>query len=299
MRPRAGPLVYAVALVPIVLWGTSFVAAKVALGSFTPLGLAWARGVLGLATLLAIAPLRRGGTDNPRPGDGRILVLLGLLGVVAQSLLQAVALTMTSATHSGWLITMIPLFTAVLSSLVLKERFPAPKVAGTALGFGGALAVIAAGSGAPSLRLPSTRGDLLILASALNWSVYTLAARGLLARRAALPVTLRSLAIGCAALTAVWAFAGGAGEFVAADRAAWAALLYLGIGCTGIGWLCWSFALERLEPGTLTSFQYLQPLVTSVSAAAWLGERVTVPTLIGGGLALAGVALVQRTAAPR
>lgn len=296
MRRPAGLPVFAVALVPIVLWGTSFVAAKIALASFSPLGLSWLRSVFGLLTLAAIAPLSPAGTDESRPGDFRILVALGLMGVVAQSLLQAVALTMTTAIHSGWLITMIPLFTAILSALVLKERFPASKIAGTVLGFGGALLVIASGGGLAGHLVPSTRGDLLILASALNWAVYTLAARGMLRRRAALPVTLRSLAIGTATLTVLWAFFGNSGELLTASGTAWAAVLYLGVGCTAIGWLCWSIALTYLEPGTLTSFQYLQPLVTTAAAAACLSEPFFPSTLVGGGLALAGVVWVQRAA---
>jgi drug/metabolite transporter (DMT)-like permease len=187
---------------------------------------------------------------------------------------------------------MIPLFTAALSAAFLRERFPAAKVAGTALGFAGAVTVVA--SRGASLALPSTRGDLLILASALNWSVYTLVARRLLARRSPIALTLRTLLIGTPILLVAFAALGDPGEFARADARAWIALVYLGVGCTAAGWVCWAFALERLEPGTLTSFQYLQPLVTVASAALVLGESIRLQAVAGGFLALAGVALVQR-----
>ena len=279
------------ALVPVFLWGTSFAAAKIALEAFSPVALTFARAVLALAAIAAVAPLLPARSDRAEPGDGARLVLLALLGVVAQTWLQAQALRWTSVQNSGWLITMIPLFTAALSAAFLGERFPVAKVGGTLLGFAGAVTVVA--SRGASLALPATRGDLLILLSALNWSIYTLLARRLLARRSPVAITLRTLAIGAPLLLFAFAVLGDPLEFARAGPRAWLALLYLGVGCTAAGWICWAFALERLEPGTLTSFQYLQPLVTVASAALVLGESIRLQALVGGLAALAGVALVQ------
>jgi drug/metabolite transporter (DMT)-like permease len=72
--------------------------------------------------------------------------------------------------------------------------------------------------------------------------------------------------------------------------------VFLGAGCTGAGYLVWSLALVRLEAGTLSSFQYVQPLVTAGVAAVWIGESAGPAVLLGGGLVLLGVALVQRSA---
>lgn len=279
------------ALVPVLLWGTSFAAAKIALAAFSPVALTFGRAILATATIALVAPLLPPRSDRPARGDGAMLFLLALLGVVGQTWLQAQALRFTSVQNSGWLITMIPLFTAVLSAAFLGERFPAAKVAGTVLGFAGAVTVVA--SRGASLALPATRGDLLILASALNWSIYTLIARTLLSRRSPIALTLKTLSIGTPILLAAFFLLGEPAEFLRADLRAWAALLYLGVGCTAAGWICWAFALERLEPGTLTSFQYLQPLVTVASAALLLGESIRVQAVVGGFLALSGVALVQ------
>lgn len=293
MSPSEAARSRLLALVPVVLWGTSFPAAKIALEGMGPLTLAAGRSVLALAVLAPVVALRAPRPDRPEPGDGWRIVVLGLLGVVAQTGLQAVALTLTSAQHSGWLITMIPILTAVLSAIFLRERFPVLKVLGTAFGFGGALVVMLGGGGA-SLGLPATKGDLLILASALNWAVYTLFVRTVLVRRDAVRVTVLSLALGAGVLLAGLVASGGLAEVPRIPLRSFLALAYLGVGCTATGWLSWSLALERLEPGTLTSFQYLQPLVTVVSSAWWIGERVSPWALVGGALALSGVALVQR-----
>ncbi len=281
----------------MLLWGSSFVAAKVALRSVSPLGLVAVRALLGLAVLGAASPfVRSGRVDAPRPGDRLKIALLGVIGLPVHITLQAFALTMTSAVHSGWLIALTPVFTAILAATFLKERFPRLKTAGVLLGFTGALVVIAGGAGAAALRLPSTRGDLLILLSSLNWAAYTLIARGLMVRRNSLPLTLRAIAVGTAIAVPAWLLSGRAAEVLRLPAEAWVALVFLGVGCTGAGYLVWSAALARLEAGTLSSFQYVQPLVTVAVAAAWIGESTGPAVLLGGALVLAGVFLVQRSA---
>lgn len=293
-RARDGVGVYLLALVPIVLWGSSFVAVKIALREVSPLGVVALRGAIGLATLAAVVGIfRPARTGNERDGDGARMIFLGLLGVVLQTGLQAFALRLTSAQNAGWLVTMIPIFTGVLSAAVLREAFPAMKLLGAGLGFAGALVITLSGSGTVSIGLPSTRGDLLMLVSAFNWAVYTLIARGLFVRRGTLRTTVRILASGTAGAAVLWVGTGHASEIMDVSATAWAALLFLGIGCTGVAFLAWARALEKLEPGTLTTFQYVQPLVTVAVAASVLGEPVRPVALAGGAVAICGVALVQ------
>lgn len=79
----------------------------------------------------------------------------------------------------------------------------------------------------------------------------------------------------------------------------WAALLFLGIGASGLGYLFWYGALERIEASRVAAFLYLEPLVTLAAAVVLLGEAVTLEALAGGLLLLAGVAVVQRAPSAR
>ncbi len=286
---------YLLAAVPVLLWGSSFVAVKVALRTVSPFAVLAARAALGwIAIEIGARLLHRSGPGTSRPGDRRVLVLLGFLGIPVQLGLQAIALTRTSAVHSGWLVALIPVFTAVLAATFLGERMGRARVLGTILGFGGALTIVGLVSGPGALRLPAAWADLMVLATALNWAVYTLAARPLLARRTPLAVSRGTIALGSAPTLAVFALVGRPTELVRAGASTWGALAFLGIGCTGLGYLCWCAALERLEASSLTSVQYFQPLVTAAAASLWLGERVGPAVFAGGALVLAGVWLVQR-----
>lgn len=292
-RPRASS--YLLALVPVALWGASFIAWKIALRSMSPLGLVTGRALLGCGVMgAALSISRKPRPDAALPGDAFRIGILALLGVVLQSWIQAHALRMTSAIHSGWLVTLIPVFTAVLSAIFLGERFPWLKTAGVAFGLVGAIAVVR--SRVASIDLPATAGDFLILLSALNWAIYTLVARGLFVRRDPIRVTARAMAAGAAFLVVLYALSGEWKELAHTTPAGLSMLAFLGIGCTGIAYLAWSEALARFEPGTLTSFQYLQPIVTVAGAALFLGEPVAGGVLLGGALVLLGVFLVQRGA---
>lgn len=327
--PRRPASAYLFAAVPVLFWGTSFATVKLCLDEISPAGLVAVRAVLALAALLPAAFLfrdaggvaaargeaassgdaaargdavSRGGVvvrGDARRGDRRRCAFLGVVGVPLQLGLQTYALRLTTANHCGWIVALSPVATACLAALLLRERFPWPKTLGVALGFAGATAVML-GGGRASLALPATRGDLLVLVSAFNWSVYTLVARRLMAGRASLPLTLRIFAWGAAGAVAFYLAVGDPRELLAVPPRVWALLAYLGIGCSGIAYLCWSLALERLEAARLASFQNVQPLVTLASAALVLGESPGAAALLGGLFVIVGVTLVQRAKpAPR
>jgi drug/metabolite transporter (DMT)-like permease len=270
------------------------VATKAALAEISPVTLIFTRFALGVGLLLAITALRGQPTLPPRD-SWRSLLVMGFVGVFVHQMLQAHALTLTTAVNTGWLIGLTPVWSALLSAYALKERFGPVKIAGLLLGFLGAALVVTRGRmGAGVLALPSTRGDLLILVSTLNWAVYTVLGHPALRRLGPTRATTGALLFGW--LMIVPFFVAGAGwrEYEQLTGAGWTAVLFLGIACSGLGYLFWYGALENIEASKVAAFLYLEPLVTLAAAAALLGETVSATTVMGGLLVLAGVALVQR-----
>jgi drug/metabolite transporter (DMT)-like permease len=288
MPPRLG------AFLAIVFWGISFVATKAVLRELSPLAVNVARGSLGTVLLFAILAVRR---QNPFPPRRALLpvALLGLGGVAFHQWLQAYALTMTSAVNTGWLIGLIPVWSALLAAALGRERFGARKVLGLAVGFGGALVVVTRGQlGSGLLALPSTRGDLLVLASTVNWAVYTTLGQGTIRSLGPARTTAGAMLFGWLFLIPPFLAVSGPAEFAHVSTAGWGALLFLGLLCSGLGHLFWYSALDRLEPSRVAAFLYIEPLVTLAAAALYLGEPVGVATVVGGLLVLGGVVLVQR-----
>ncbi|HEU5248405.1 MAG TPA: DMT family transporter, partial [Thermoanaerobaculia bacterium] len=230
----------------------------------------------------------------PPRGSWLALLSMGFLGVFVHQLLQAHGLEHTTAVHAGWLIGLIPIWSAILGALFLHERLGALRSAGLLLGLAGAVLVVTRGRvSAASLALPATRGDFLILASTVNWAVYSVVGRRTLTRLGSARTIAFSMLAGWLMLAPIFLARGGWAEWPRISARGWAALLFLGIGCSGFGYLFWYAALERMETSRVAAFLYLEPLVTLAAAVALLGEPVHVTTVAGGLIVLAGVFLVQ------
>jgi len=280
-------------LLAVVLWGVSFVATKAVVTEIRPAALIFARAGLGTVLLWAILAARGGSLLPPRD-TWRDLLVMGFVGVAFHQMLQAVALVSTSAVNTGWLIGLTPIWAALFAAVRLRERMGAAKLAGLLLGFAGAALVVTRGRLSGLLALPSTRGDLLILGSTVNWAYYSSLGHPVLRRLGPRHATAGALSFGTLLLLPLVVFTGAWRDYAQLSTAGWAAVLFLGFGCSGLGYLFWYGGLERIEMSRVAAFLYLEPLVTLTAAVFWLGEPIDVVTLAGGALLLCGVALVQR-----
>jgi drug/metabolite transporter (DMT)-like permease len=281
-------------LLAILFWGISFVATKAVVSEISPSTIIFSRAGLGTILLFGLLALRRGAVLPP-PDAWRMLALMGFVGVAFHQLLQAVALTMTTAASTGWLIAVTPIWSAVLAMLMLKERLSGMKVAGLMVGLVGALVVMTRGHlDLSRFALPATRGDLLILASTVNWALYSVLGHRTIRRVGPARATAASMLCGWLLLAPLFVVNAGWRDYSRLSPTGWAALLFLGLFCSGLGYLFWYGALERLEATRVAAFLYLEPLVTMAAAVALLHERVGWMTILGGLLLLGGVVLVQR-----
>ena len=275
------------------LWGASFVATKIALRELSPLAIIVARFALGLACLLALLAWRR----QARLADRRDLAwlaLLGVLGVTVHQLLQSIGLLTTTATNSGWMVALIPVFTAILARLMLGEPFGGRKLAGLAAASLGALVVAARGFDLRGLIANPSPGDALMLLSAANMALFTTWSKRMIARYPPVVTMMYVMAFGWLASLPLVALDRGWEAFPTLSAAGWGSLVFLGVGCSGIAYAFWYDALAEIDASALSSFQYFQPIVTLAVANRVLGEPVT-PAVVGGGAAiLAGVWLVTR-----
>jgi drug/metabolite transporter (DMT)-like permease len=228
------------------------------------------------------------------------LALMGFVGVFIHQMLQSYALTMTSATNTGWLIGITPIWSAVLSAIVLRERFGFWKALGLAGGFAGALLVVTKGDfSARVLGRPSTLGDLLILVSTINWACYSVLGHRTIRELGPRRATSGSMLFGTLMLAPFFVAQKGWRQLPNLTATGWGALLFLAVACSALGYLFWYGALERIEVSRVAALLYAEPLVTFVAAALLLGERVSGTVVIGGVLVLASVLVAQYAPAVR
>jgi len=282
-----------------VIWGASFVATKAAVGEISPVTLIFLRFGIGVV-VMALAVWRLGIFATISRRDWLLVALLGAIGIPIHQGLQANGLVVTAATSVAWLVALTPVFTALLAWFFLSESFGTMKTLGLIIAFIGALIVITKGNfAADLLRLPSTTGDFLALASALNWAVFTVISKPVLKR---LPPTLMIayvMAIGWILVLPFFANAQGWNEIDHLTIGGWLAVAFLGIFCSGLAYIFWYDALAQIDASQTAAFIYLEPFITVVVAALVLKEAFTPVTFLGGVTILLGVSLVNRSSARR
>jgi drug/metabolite transporter (DMT)-like permease len=284
-------LAHILLLAAVVMWGWTFVGTKILVAELAPVDIFAARLAIGVP-FLGILLLARG----VRPHFGRADVTRLLLGggvLTVHFLIQAVALTTTSASNSGWIIAVTPLVLAVVSYLVLRERLGWTAIAGIVVALLGVLLLVSRGR-VRDLGALQTTGDWLMLLSTLTWAIFTAVTRDVARRHNPLAVTF-AVMLAAAAVTAVlWWAAGNLEDLTTMSSRSLVALLYLGIAGLALGNWFWQFGIASVGAARAGLYLYLEPLATVALAAPLLGEPFGLFTALGGGLILGGVYLGQR-----
>lgn len=287
--PSLGPRI--LLLSAVVIWGWTFVATKILVSELGPIEILTLRLVIGLPFLAGLRALKR----LPLRFDRRDLppLLLGGIIFTAHFLVQITGLTTTTATNTGWLISVSPLALALLSFVFLRERIGLRGVAGIAVATTGILLLVSRGRLAELGWLRNT-GDWLILVSAVTWAVYTVVIRDLVRRRHPLAVTFGVQLIATLLMLGLFAARGSLARVLSLSPEGVAALLYLAIPGMALGQWFWQEGVAKLGAARAGLYLYLEPLATLALAVPLLGEPFGPFIALGGALVLAGVYLGQR-----
>ncbi len=286
------------ALFAIMVWGASFIATKIALRDVPPIVVVTLRFAMGVIVLWAALRLRRLRIAIARR-DWPILIWLGFNGVWLHQMLQSTGLAEgASATNTGWYVAIIPIFTALLAALFLRERIGPIKIIGIVLATLGVLLVVSKGDLADVIAhgLPVTIGDALALASAPNWAIFTVISKSVLKRYPPTVMMTIIMTIGWLMLTPVFIASDGFAQIAQLTPSGWTGILFLGIACSGLAYIFWYDVLHEADASSVASFLYIEPVVTVIVAAIVLKESIVPATLIGGAIILLGVWLVSRPA---
>ena len=282
-------------LFAVTVWGASFIATKVALQEVSPITVIWLRFAMGV-TILGIAVAARGQFALPDRKEWGYFTLLGFLGIAFHQWLQSTALLTSRASTTAWIVATTPVFMALLGWLALQEKLGWLQIGGIALAALGVLLVVTDGDlGSLSLRGFGRPGDVLVLVSAANWAVFSVISRRILdSQTSATRMMFYVMALGWG-FTCLQLYAGpGLGEIGLLSTTGWLGVSFLGIFCSGLAYLAWYDALQVLPAARLGAFLYLEPPVAVVVAAVLLAEAITWAALLGGGIILLGVWLVNR-----
>ena len=273
MNGRAGAAVkYLPILLVMVFWGSMGVPSTYAVAELSPLWVLCLRSGIAVMVLFPAA-LRRNRGLRPAPGEGGLLAVLSLVGVVGCNYLYYYAVQNTALANVAILYALGPIITTVLAGIFLKETVRQGRCLGIVLAFAGVAALITNGDISAVFSIHFNRGDLAELGYASCLAAYTILSRRLKKTPPECAVFWLMLIAFAATLPMALVLEGGPGPHISIRGIL--SLLYLGVLCSGLGYLLQQCSIRQIGASASAAFLNGISPITILTAALILGEHVT------------------------
>ena len=297
-RTSGGWTLHASMSLLIVFWGLAFVAIKQGLAHMSWITLTFLRFAVA-DVLFAGYLIRTKQVQRPPPrSDLPMLTLLAFFGFTGYHLFLNLGETdpNVSAGTAALIIASAPAFIAVFAIPLLKERVGSLQASGIGLAFAGlAVMIFFAGQGS-QFAFRASSGALAVLPPAIFSALYAVLGKGHLRRYP--PFTFVAWTILIGTLLTVPLILATAPQFLADLQcmgwSGWLPVLYLGILPTFVGYGIWFRALARIPAASAGAYIYASTLVAVVGGIVILQESVTLATVLGGAMVIAGVVAAQQ-----
>src|SRR5579885_3527070 len=186
-----------------------------------------------------------------------------------------------------------PLFTGLFAAAVERRAPKRDWWLGAALAFAGEVALVSF-RGDLSASEASLGGDLLVLTACLSAAAGYVAGARLATGITPWATTFWGIGLGGVILLPLAVVRLGPQAWGGAGPVGWSAVVYLALGATIAGYICWYWALQRGGIARIGATQFAQPVIALGFAVTILREPLTAPLVIAALLIIAGVALAQR-----
>jgi drug/metabolite transporter (DMT)-like permease len=278
---------YSLLITLSVVWGLAFVAIRRADFELSPVNLTLLRWLIVSAGFLVLYPFAIRPKTRFEKRDLPRLLVVALANVVIYHLSLNTAETEVDASVAGLLISLAPLFTVLLSSVVLHESIRRRLWVALGIAIAGSVVI-----SIPDFTLASTtfEGPLLVAVASAASALYTVAAKPLTTKYGPLATSAWSALLGTALLTPLLS-QGLLAQARAMSFYGWASVLYLALLSTVLANTIY-FTLVSKGPVSRLGVQlYLVPAVSAVGGVLILGETLAAATIAGGALLLVAVGL--------
>jgi drug/metabolite transporter (DMT)-like permease len=276
-----------------VIWGSTYFAIRVALESFPPFAIGAIRFLAAGGLLYAF--LRARGERAPTPKQWGAAALTGGLFFVVSNGFVNVAEKSVSSGLASVLVATMPLWATVFSRIA-GESSSAREWIGIALGFAGVVVLNLSGE----IRASGT-GAVFALIAPMAWALGSIVSKRVELPKGSMSTAAQMLAGG--AMMTVVSFA--TGEKIAPSPTAGsiAAIAYLVVFGSLVGFSAYVFLLRHTRPTVATSYAYVNPVIAIALGVVFAGERLDLASGAGAAIVLLAVLLLTRSkarpAAPR
>ncbi len=279
------------ALLTVTIWGATFVSTKILINNgLSPNEIFFYRFLIAYAGIWIVSR-KKLFADNWK--DELLMACAGLFGGSLYFLTENSALGITQASNVAFLLCGTPILTTVLVKLFYREEKIGRMVYyGSVIALAGVALVVF--DGATSLKI-SPLGDLLTLAAALSWGFYSIVIRKLESRYDTVMISRKVFFYGLVTILPTFLYNPPHLRLLfSADAAVWFNLIFLAVMASLVCFVLWNMVVKHLGVVKSSNYLYLNPVITCITSAIVLGEKITPVAVTGALCIMAGVWLATR-----
>jgi drug/metabolite transporter (DMT)-like permease len=269
-----------------ILWGAPYALIKIAVRDLSPEDVVFTRLLIGTLMLLPIAVAR--GAFTGLRGRIHLIVPLAAVQIAIPFLLITAGERHVSSSLAGVLVSTTPLFVALLAIFVDRaERTTGRRLGGLVVGIAGVglLFGVDLGGGDPLL------GGAMVTAAGFCYAVGTLLTKRWFTGTQPLGLAVSTLGTSSALLLVPAAVEHPSGT---PTTEAIVAVVALGVFCTGLAFLCFYRLIADVGPARASLVAYVAPIVAVLIGVVFLSESLTLASVAGIALILAGSRLAAQ-----
>lgn len=284
---------YLLLVIATLFWGGNFIFAKLALETLNPGFIAAARFFIAGLLLVIVLWFRRRDFhwESIRP-KLPILIGSGIIGVFVYNLMMFIGLRSTSATNGALIMGLNPMFTLILSVLLLSAKINRLQLLGILLSFSGVLCVISGGSLDTILHLNFVSGDIMLIASSLSFGLYNVINKKYLSEINVYSLTAFTTLPATVLFLFIAGFESG-GHLPAVSAWAAGSIAFMAICGSVLAYYFWNYGVKQIGADNSAIFINLVPLFATFFSVI-LGKPLYASQLAGGLLIVSGVVITNR-----
>ena len=290
MFRRENILYHGIALLTVIIWGTTFVSTKILINTgLSPVEILLYRFILAYFCILTVSHKKLWANSFK---DEVFMLLAGISGGSLYFIAENTALGITLASNVSLLICTAPVITTALSGIFYKEALQKKMLYGSFVALAGVGLVVFNGS---IILKINPLGDLLTFVAAISWAFYCVILRRLSRYYRTLFITRKVFFYGIFSLSGYFLFIPLKTNFELLKLpVVYLNLLFLGCIASMLCYLMWNTAVRFLGASKTANYIYIVPLVTLLTSATFLSETLTIVSLAGALCIIVGVYIAEK-----
>jgi drug/metabolite transporter (DMT)-like permease len=276
------------------------VVVKIARGEgLTPIAIATFRfliaGAFFLVAILIEKKRRKNYTLLVKKKELPILLLLALTGVTFFFTAQYTGIQMAEPSIAAIMVCLLsPILITLFSTIIFKEHLTKKQAFGIGIAALGAFIVIAGGTVSLAGDQKFLLGSLILLFTPVLWATYNLLAKNMIDRYSPFLIAVYVNVLGGLCLVPFSLAEHSFHQIFTMSLNSWLAILFLAVACSLLGYFIWLYVMKQAGPTITSSFLFAEPVITTIFAVTFVGDRLGTFIPVGAFLIFIGVCLVTR-----